>query len=188
MPLALKPTHATVKAYYESLHQFGQLYIDHEGAVRSAFQTLLAKCGRKAKPPLTLALNIASTAAANLRRELPRIPFASATTDCHPEEAESLAKRSTPDKGPMQLAGSTVAANGSIGPSARKERAPQDDKDVFRAIAKAGQRLAEMHVRYEQQPAINTKSQPTSAAALPTTPTAPTIRNTYFDLSGRSLA
>src|SRR5438132_2393146 len=36
------------------LHQFGQLYIDHEGAVRSAFQDLLAKCGRKAKPPLTL--------------------------------------------------------------------------------------------------------------------------------------
>jgi predicted helicase len=38
MSLSLKPTHATVKAYYETLHQFGQLYIDHEGAVRSAFQ------------------------------------------------------------------------------------------------------------------------------------------------------
>lgn len=54
MSLALKPTHATVKAYYETLGQFGQLYIDHEGAVRSAFQTLLAKCGQRAQPKLTL--------------------------------------------------------------------------------------------------------------------------------------
>ena len=37
-------------------------------------------------------------------------------------------------------------------PSARKERGPQDDKAVFRALAKAGQRLAEIHVHYEQQP------------------------------------
>jgi hypothetical protein len=37
MSLSLKPNHASVKAYYETLHQFGQLYIDHEGAVRSAF-------------------------------------------------------------------------------------------------------------------------------------------------------
>ena len=54
MSLALKPSHASVKAYYEALHQFGQLYIDHEGAVRSAFQTLLAKCGQRADPKLTL--------------------------------------------------------------------------------------------------------------------------------------
>lgn len=54
MSLSLKPTHATVKAYYETLHQFGQLYIDHEGAVRSAFQTLLAKCGQRTDPKLTL--------------------------------------------------------------------------------------------------------------------------------------
>jgi predicted helicase len=54
MSLALKPTHATVKAYYDTLGQFGQLHIDHEMAVRSAFQDLLAKSGRKAKPPLTL--------------------------------------------------------------------------------------------------------------------------------------
>jgi hypothetical protein len=54
MSLALKPTHATVKAYYETLHQYGQLHIDHEGAVRSAFQELLAKSGRRAKPQLTL--------------------------------------------------------------------------------------------------------------------------------------
>src|SRR5690348_1510551 len=54
MSLALKPNHAAVKAYYDALHQFGQLYIDHEGAVRSAFQTLLAKCGQRATPKLTL--------------------------------------------------------------------------------------------------------------------------------------
>lgn len=54
MSLSLKPGHAAVKAYYDTLHQFGQLYIDHEGAVRSAFQTLLAKCGQKATPKLTL--------------------------------------------------------------------------------------------------------------------------------------
>src|SRR5438128_12547466 len=54
MSLDLKPSHASVKAYYDALHQFAQLYVDQEGAVRSAFQDLLAKCGRKAKPPLTL--------------------------------------------------------------------------------------------------------------------------------------
>jgi len=32
MSLSLKPTHATVKAYYETLHQFGQLYIDYRVA------------------------------------------------------------------------------------------------------------------------------------------------------------
>lgn len=54
MSLSLKPSHAAVKAYYDALHQFGQLYIDHEGAVRSAFQTLLTKCGQKSSPKLTL--------------------------------------------------------------------------------------------------------------------------------------
>jgi predicted helicase len=85
--------------------------------------------------------------AANLRRELPRIRFA-----CHPEAAESSASPRTPNEGPMQLTGSTRAADKSIGPSARKERGPQDDKDVFRTLANAGQRLAEIHAHYEQQP------------------------------------
>jgi predicted helicase len=52
----------------------------------------------------------------------------------------------------MQPAGTIVAANNSIGPSARKEHGPQDDKDVFRALVAAGQRLTDIHVRYEQQP------------------------------------
>jgi len=89
--------------------------------------------------------------AANLRRELPRIPFVT-STPCHPEAAESSASPRTPNEGPMHLAGATAAAGESIAPSARKERGPQDDKDVFRALATAGQRLAEIHVHYEQQP------------------------------------
>jgi predicted helicase len=52
----------------------------------------------------------------------------------------------------MHLAGATTAADKSIDPSARKERGPQDDKDVFRTLAKAGKRLTEIHVHYEQQP------------------------------------
>ena len=47
--LNLKPTHVAVKNYHAALHQFGQLHIDHEMAVRSAFQSLLSSCGRKLK-------------------------------------------------------------------------------------------------------------------------------------------
>jgi len=54
MSLALKPNHASVKAYYETLHEHGQLHFDHEGAVRRAFGDLLATCGKRSKPPLTL--------------------------------------------------------------------------------------------------------------------------------------
>ena len=68
----------------------------------------------------------------------------------------------------MHSAEATEAASESIGPSARKERGPQDDKaenssvspvtsvvkdvDLFRQLAKNRQRLAEIHVHYEQQP------------------------------------
>ena len=45
--LNLKPTHKLVKSYYETLGQYGQLSIDHEMAVRSAFQALLRGCGRQ---------------------------------------------------------------------------------------------------------------------------------------------
>jgi hypothetical protein len=45
--LNLKPTHKLVKSYYEVLGQIGQLDIDHEGAVRGAFQNLLQGCGRQ---------------------------------------------------------------------------------------------------------------------------------------------
>ena len=46
--LSLKPTHKSVKAYYEALAQFEKLGVKHEGAVRSAFQTLLEYCARQA--------------------------------------------------------------------------------------------------------------------------------------------
>ncbi len=45
--LGLKPGHAAVKAYYRVLGQYGQLHIDHELAVRSAFQGLLSSCAHK---------------------------------------------------------------------------------------------------------------------------------------------
>jgi predicted helicase len=45
--LTLKPTHKSVKAYYEVLAQFDKLGVKHEGAVRSAFQNLLEYCARQ---------------------------------------------------------------------------------------------------------------------------------------------
>ncbi|MGA2234259.1 MAG: N-6 DNA methylase [Terriglobales bacterium] len=51
--LNLKPTQAAVRNYYAALHRLGQLHIDHEMAVRSAFQDLLSTCGRKLKLTLS---------------------------------------------------------------------------------------------------------------------------------------
>jgi predicted helicase len=45
--LNLKPTHKPVQNYYEALRQFKTIGVSHEGAVRSAFQTLLEHCGRQ---------------------------------------------------------------------------------------------------------------------------------------------
>ncbi len=45
--LNLKPTHQPVKAYYKSLERFQTLGVSHEGAVRSAFQSLLESCCRQ---------------------------------------------------------------------------------------------------------------------------------------------
>ena len=45
--LNLKPAHRAVAAYYEALAQFEKLGVKHEGAVRSAFQTLLEHCARQ---------------------------------------------------------------------------------------------------------------------------------------------
>jgi predicted helicase len=52
----------------------------------------------------------------------------------------------------MQPADVTRAAQECIDPSGRKERGPQDDRDEFWVFVKAGRRLAEIHVHYEQQP------------------------------------
>jgi predicted helicase len=103
--------------------------------------------------------------AANLRRELPRIPFASdIPKTCHPAAPPFGAE------GSMQPAGSIGTSDDSIDPSARKKRGPQDDNahkssvtsvvkdlEVFSAFVKAGQRLADIHVHYEQQPEYSLK-------------------------------
>ena len=45
--LNLKQTHKAVQNYYEALCEFKAIGVSHEGAVRSAFQTLLEHCGRQ---------------------------------------------------------------------------------------------------------------------------------------------
>ena len=42
--LNLRPTHKIVRDYYAELDRFDRLGVVHEGAVRSAFQSLLQKC------------------------------------------------------------------------------------------------------------------------------------------------
>ena len=45
--LNLKPTHAPVKLYYETLEKFGRGKFDNEGNIRGAFEDLLKKCARQ---------------------------------------------------------------------------------------------------------------------------------------------
>ena len=45
--LNLRPTHKIIKDYYNALDQFNRLGATHEGAVRSAFQSLLQGCARQ---------------------------------------------------------------------------------------------------------------------------------------------
>jgi predicted helicase len=99
--------------------------------------------------------------AANLRRELPRIPFASyvgLTTTL-----SSRAQRDRPEDGHAQsrdLPSAASATTANPNPQAdAKQNYPVSpvppalkDVEVFQALAKAGQRLAEIHVHYEQQP------------------------------------
>ncbi|HYH00646.1 MAG TPA: N-6 DNA methylase, partial [Terriglobales bacterium] len=48
MPLLkLKPSHKSVQEYYKVLGQYDQLHVDHEMAVRSAFQGLLRTCAKQ---------------------------------------------------------------------------------------------------------------------------------------------
>jgi hypothetical protein len=42
----LKPNHAPVKAYYQTLEKFAQGQFDNEGNIRRAFEELLTKCAR----------------------------------------------------------------------------------------------------------------------------------------------
>lgn len=45
--LDLKPAHKPVKQYYQLLEKYHALTVDHEGAVRAAFQSLLETCAGK---------------------------------------------------------------------------------------------------------------------------------------------
>ena len=45
--LNLRPTHRIIRDYYDELDQFDRLGVAHEGAVRSAFQSLLQGCARQ---------------------------------------------------------------------------------------------------------------------------------------------
>ena len=106
--------------------------------------------------------------AANLRRELPRIPFAGSTG----AEAHNVG---TPDAGlrpgsstvSPQASGGNKAAPSNSGSNVEERRlsaasagkkdsralAPvASDAEIFRAFVKAGARLAEIHVHCEQQP------------------------------------
>ena len=134
MSLSLKPTHAAVKNSITKWDIFHYIYaVLHHPEYRERY-------------------------AANLRRELPRIPFASTTG------AEAQADGPT-DAG-LKPGSSTVVPQASGGDveerrfsaaSADKKNsralAPVvSDADLFRTLAQAGKRLAEIHVRYEQQP------------------------------------
>src|SRR5208337_1540830 len=110
--------------------------------------------------------------AANLRRELPRIPFASATgAKALGETANDAALKRRSSTASLQIDGATVHARATVEErhfraalASKKSRAlaPEGplaadaavvkDIEVFRALAEAGQRLAEIHVHYEQQP------------------------------------
>ncbi len=43
----VKPTHKAVKNYYAALATYADQSVEHESAVRSAFQNLLSETGRK---------------------------------------------------------------------------------------------------------------------------------------------
>ena len=88
--------------------------------------------------------------AANLRRELPRIPFASvpsAPAGDTPQPTGSLGGRSfSSDINPATSPGVSTP-----------EAGPSKDLEVFRAFVKTGKRLAEIHIHYEDQPEYKLK-------------------------------
>jgi hypothetical protein len=57
----VKPTHKAVKSYYTALATYADQSVEHEGALRSAFQNLLSDTGRKVGwtliPELSLSAN-----------------------------------------------------------------------------------------------------------------------------------
>ncbi|MGC2477464.1 MAG: type ISP restriction/modification enzyme [Candidatus Sulfotelmatobacter sp.] len=117
--------------------------------------------------------------AANLRRELPRIPFVSTgakaldnlapdaglkpgsstevANDTAPEAAvvAGTAVEERPFKGRvknLKKENNTALPKAVAGGQSPQATAATTNADVFRAFVRAGQRLAEIHVHYEQQP------------------------------------
>jgi predicted helicase len=106
--------------------------------------------------------------AANLRRELPRIPFVSATgaearaegvidAGLKPGSSTVVPQASGSDTVAPQASGSDVEERRFSAASAGKKNSRASapvvsDADLFHALAQAGKRLAEIHVDYEQQP------------------------------------
>lgn len=108
--------------------------------------------------------------AANLRRELPRIPFVAAS---HPERSDHSASRNDREskdpafaedqhrrqeefsaQSPDARVGGKNASTRPLqkGATTRSFDSAQGDGAVLRALVKAGQRLAEIHIHYEEQP------------------------------------
>jgi predicted helicase len=105
--------------------------------------------------------------AANLRRELPRIPFVSANSPTLSSRAEpSGAKKELSSRAKsrdlvfsQQHDEHARSFDSVTGRASAPSHSAQDDRagemrdvEIFRAFVKAGQRLAEIHVHYEQQP------------------------------------
>jgi predicted helicase len=106
--------------------------------------------------------------AANLRRELPRIPFVSASTPTLSSRAKSdrpkdahAESRDPVSAGPEQRPFEKLSAEAKdrvlsevkkMQDAGELHYASQDDARVFRVFVKAGERLAEIHVHYEKQP------------------------------------
>jgi predicted helicase len=120
--------------------------------------------------------------AANLKRELPRIPFLTGTADpsTPPPQNGGSARddnsrktaESAQDDNSRKAAGSarddkmkedggnrgpsttaaTTAASARDDKSTNGAESARDDKSVFWKFAEAGRRLADLHVNYEQQP------------------------------------
>jgi len=94
--------------------------------------------------------------AANLRRELPRIPFVG-NDETSPSASSSPGGAADNSPGRKPWVDEKKETNSILPKAVAAERSSQatgttTGLDAFRSLAKPGQRLAEIHVHYEQQP------------------------------------
>jgi predicted helicase len=93
--------------------------------------------------------------AANLRRELPRIPFVGtgeSLGDDEPPPAADSSPGGATDISPGRKSGVSQKKDPSSLPKAVAAERSSEAIETFRAFAAAGRRLTEIHVHYEQQP------------------------------------